>query len=142
MRATARRTVLGTLLAILLSTGAQAFSMETNLRTNSFPELLLCLALLGGPGFAAGAFMVSRFVAEQEQDPGPRWGLRLRILCRGITAALANLVALSLLSSFFAGLWGLFGVFIIFFWAAIAGGVGLGWGCQLGLRKQPRWEGR
>ena len=118
------RTIVGTLLAIVLSGAALSFGPEPH----SFGESLGMMAILGGPGFLLLGFLLARHVARQE---GRTLKFRGTVMWIGIGLGALNLLATSVVFAPFIGWWSLF-LWILFLPAALAGGVGLGLGCLLG----------
>lgn len=118
---TARRVIVGTLLAILLSGTALWLGPERH----KFLESVGSTAILGGPVFLILGILLARTPVE-----GPAL-----VFLGTAFSALALLGIMLVLAP--ALLWWSFAFFMYFFMPALAGGAGLGLGCWIGS-----WERR
>jgi hypothetical protein len=128
------RAVLGAALAILLS--AAALGAEAGLRDLPFLERLLATAIVGGPGFLIGGFALALGVGLQEDVSMGPWSIRLSALIIGIALGAANIVLGTFVAAILLGPFGLLATPLLSSGAALAGGLGLGLGTPIGLRKE------
>jgi hypothetical protein len=125
------RTVLGAGLAVVL--GAAAMPPST-----PFGERLLAAALIGGPGFVVGGLALAYVVDVQECASMSPWTIRLTTLLLGVAFGALNILLAAFVGVILLGpFWGL-GAPMILRGAAVAGGVGLGLGAQIGIHGGPR----
>jgi len=128
---TALRTVLGTTLAILLS--AATLGTEDGLRGSSFEERLLIAAIVGGPGFLVGGLSLTLLVDVQEAASTCPGVIRLTALLLGIAFGAMNILLATFVAGLLLGPFGLLATPLLVPGAALAGGVGLGLGSQIGI---------
>jgi hypothetical protein len=131
---TVLRTLLGAGLAVLL--GAAALGDVAELRDVPFRERLLASAIVGGPGFLCGGIALALWVGLQEDASMGPWSIRLSALILGIAVGAANIVLGTLVAGIFLGPFGLLATPLLSSSAALIGGVGLGLGTPIGLRKE------
>jgi len=124
---TAKRVIVGTLLAIVLSGAAVWVGPEPH----SFGESVGLMALLGGPFFFIFAIYLARHTAEQEErnELHRAMPVFLGMSLTTLMLLLAVVVLLPVLK-----FWSL-AIFILLFLPSLAGGAGLGLGCLIGTRR-------
>jgi len=126
------RIVLGAGLAVVLT--AAVLGVEDTFRDTSFVERLLTSIFVGGPGFLVGGVALAFLVDVQEAGSTCPWVIRLTALLLGVAFGALNILLAALVGVILLGpFWGR-GAPLIFRAAAVAGGVGLGIGAQLGVR--------
>lgn len=129
------RMVLSLLLAVVLAAVTLGFDPKLGLESTPFSALLLISAIIGGPGFLIGGLILAYFVAAQEGGSMGPWILRPATLLLGIALGAANVILATFLLALTMGPLGLLVLPLAFPRAAVVGGVGLGLGAQIGMRR-------
>ena len=130
------RSVLASALAVVLGAAALGAGPRAGFPSAGFGERLLWTALLGGPGFLIGGLVLAILVDVQEAASTGPWVIRLTTLIFGVAFGVANLLFATFVAGFLLGPFGMLAVPLLPPAAAAVGGVGLGLGSQLGIRRR------